>query len=279
MDANRFDSVAKLFAGRRISRRQALTQSGAGLAVGALAAVGLGAAASAQVATPEATAETAHSMLFLQSFRSGSIARKNGAKDRFNLTLEQGLGQTIYFSDRPDRIVGTSPTADFLDGLGFPAENPPNAALVIETAPGQTDIAVVQLFSPVYDVNSHGVTYEVEVLANWQAALEMGFTEAPTDLAALAPGFGSAQLFIDDCPDSEIYCWHGQSFVGTIASSEHDGFCYSWVHAACLPCKPWTEEWLALADWWSRRCNAKFSKCGGQCTPQHLCSVAWNCFA
>ncbi len=67
--------------------------------------------------------------------------------------------------------------------------------------------------------------------------------------------------------------------VGTIPSSEHDGFCYRWLHAACLPCKPWTDDWLALALYWGRRCNQKFSRCEGDCTPQHLCSVAWNCWA
>ncbi len=48
-------------------------------------------------------------MLFVQSFQSGSIAPVDGAEGRYTVTLEQGLGQTIYFSDRPERIVGTEP--------------------------------------------------------------------------------------------------------------------------------------------------------------------------
>ena len=76
-------------------------------------------------------------MLFIQSFQSGSVVPKDGAEGRYTLTLEQGLGHTIYFSDRPDRIVGAPRPPQFLEGLGFPDDNPPNAALVVETADGQ----------------------------------------------------------------------------------------------------------------------------------------------
>lgn len=41
MDTQRFDTITKRVAGRRLSRRQALVQSGAGLAIGALAAFGV----------------------------------------------------------------------------------------------------------------------------------------------------------------------------------------------------------------------------------------------
>src|SRR5215207_830875 len=211
----RFDRIAKLFAGRRLSRREALTTSGAGLAaasLGALAAAGLSPAATAQDATPpapdaEPNAGHGPTMLFVQTYQSGSIVPTDGIDGRYTLTLEQGHGQTIYFSDRPDRIVGATDTPRFLEGLGFPADNPPNAALVVETAPGETDVAVVELFNPLYDPVSRGVTYEIEVLGNWQASLELALSEVPTDLAALAPSFGAAHLFIDDCPDEEVYCY------------------------------------------------------------------------
>ncbi len=45
MDASQFDRIAKVFAANRLSRRAAMRQGAAGLAAGALAAVGLGAAA------------------------------------------------------------------------------------------------------------------------------------------------------------------------------------------------------------------------------------------
>jgi hypothetical protein len=57
--------------------------------------------------------------LFVQSFRSGSIAPKAGTDGAYTLTLEHGLGQKIYFSDRPERVVGADPTPQFLKGFGF----------------------------------------------------------------------------------------------------------------------------------------------------------------
>jgi hypothetical protein len=99
LDARRFDAVSRLFAARRLSRRQALAQGGAGLAAVGLAATGL-AKVSAQDATPEAPtpdAERGPTMLFLQSFQQGSIAPKDGEPETYTLTLEQGLGRTIFF--------------------------------------------------------------------------------------------------------------------------------------------------------------------------------------
>ena len=108
MDASHFDRVARLFADRRISRRAAMRQGGVGLAAAGLAAAGLSAAA-AQDATPVPTGEKGEddpAFLFVQSFQSGTLVPKEGSSDTFALTLEHGLGHTVYFSDRPERIVG-----------------------------------------------------------------------------------------------------------------------------------------------------------------------------
>ncbi len=98
--------------------------------------------------------------------------------------------------------AGAVSTPDFLEGLGFSEENPPYAALIVETGPGRTDITVVGLFNPTYDPVGSGVTYDVEVLQNWQNDLELGFRDEPADLAALAANVGSAHLLIDDCPEN-----------------------------------------------------------------------------
>ena len=254
MDATRFDRIAKGFADRKLSRRQAVVQGGVPAATGP-------AAAAAQDAAPDPT------MLFVQTYQAGTIAPVEGSAGRYTLTLEAGSGQTVYFSDRPDRVVGANPTSAFLEGLGFPDDNPPNAALVVETAPGEIDVAVVELFAPVYDPVGQGVTYEVEVLANWQSSLELGFTEAPTDLAALAPSFGSAHLFIDDCPDYTLECYttdYSNNYVrthGTIGNEEHDGFCYSWRQWDCLPCTPWNRWEEDVQTYWGGVCNDRFWQC------------------
>lgn len=248
MDANRFDRVSKLF-GRRRSRT-AMTQE----------------------ATPTATGGDAPpgEFLFVQTYQAGSITAKEGAEGRYTLTLEQGHGQTVYFSDRPDRFVGTAPTPQFLEGLGFSEANPPNAALVVENLAGKTDIAVVELFNPLYDPVSQGVTYEVEVLANWQAELGVGLIDAPTDLAAVEPTFGNAHLFIDDCEDRVMECvirrGNGEEEEIETISNRHygGGFCYSARAVGCLPCTPAYDDIKLSRAYWTSWCNGN-PECAGRC--------------
>jgi hypothetical protein len=230
-------------------------------------------------------------MLFIQSFQSGSIAPKAGVEGRYTVTLEHGLGQTIYFSDRPERQVGATPTPQFLQGIGFSADNPPNAALLVETAPGETGIAVVELFNPVYDEASHTATYEIEVLKDWKDSTELGFTTAPADPSQLASNFGTAHLFIDDCPNDEMVCLindapdGGWRSAGTIPYTAHDGFCYSWRHAGCFPCKPWFppngDSANAPEDsywYWSARCEDFYPGCGRGCRVDAVCNSGIDSF-
>jgi hypothetical protein len=254
MNASRFDRISKLFAERHLSRRQAI-------AAGALAAAGLRHAA-AQDATPEAVRTEPWTgdktmYLFVQSFHGGSITPTEGQEGRYTVTLHEGTGQTIYFGDRPSRDVGTTPTPQFLEGLGFPEENPPNAALIMETEAGETDIAVVELFNPTYDPTSRGVTYDVEVLENWQEDLELGLREEPTDLAALAPAFGTAHLLIDDCPQLEIACQYmADGHYYTAGAYENVDGC--WNYAICMPCEPYGHEQpdrCATYFYWNQKCN------------------------
>lgn len=267
MDGSRFAHISKQFANRRLSRK-AVTGTSAGLAA-SVPGAGLTRTASAQAATPVAPdADHGPTMLFVQSFESGRIEPAEGAEGRYTLTLDHGLGQTVYFSDRPDRIVGATPTGQFLDGLGFTPDNPPNAALVVETGPGKTDLAVVELFDPVHDPAAATVTYELAVLANWEDSSDLGFTAASTGLAALAPSFGSAQLFIDDCAAADIKCLNfvsaSRAVVGTIPNADHDGFCYSWGAAQCLPCEPWIPTRYDAFAYWGQVCNERFPECGGE---------------
>lgn len=272
MHRNQFDALTKAFGERSVSRRRALTRGAAVLAAGAVG--GVAGPGRAQEATPEATPDERRKhpiMMFVQTFKRGSIARTDGHDERYTVTLENGVGETIFFSDRPDRIVGTTPTDQFLDGLGFLEDNPPNAAMVVETAPGETDIAVVELFNPVYDPETFGVTYDVEVLAHWQQSLEMEFTEAPTGLAEITPEFGTTQLFIDDCPDYKIFCYYGnpgeRKFMGSLGPQDH---CFSIKpkEFMCVPCQPagvpspWYHEKMAQ---WDEKCNAALPACQGNC--------------
>ena len=140
MDATRFDRLTT--SSPPVARRQALATARP-VSPPALLATGLG-TAHAQDATPGATpavdpnnphpsADTAGAhpeFLFVQPFDSGAWSPTSGADATYTLTLTGAAAQTVYFSDRPERIVGLAPTQRFLDGLGFTPNNPPNAALV-----------------------------------------------------------------------------------------------------------------------------------------------------
>jgi hypothetical protein len=264
MHQTRFDRISKLFAERKLSRRKAL-------ATGATALVSTGASqVAAQDATPMAMPETEAAekvmYLFVQSFQSGSIVPTEGTDGRYTVTLEQGLGQTIYFADRPSRDVGVTPTPQFLEGLGFSEENPPNAALIVETGVGETDIAVVELFNPIYDEATHTASYDVTVLESWEDDLELGLTDAPADLATFAPQFGAAHLFIDDCSGITVQCIDHAANDGI--AGVYDGVGACWNYSVCMPCEPYGHtqpDRCSTQNYWTDKCNADHPVCDGNC--------------
>ena len=278
MNPNRFDRISSLFGERRLSRRAAVTK-GAALAAGGAAIAGH---AAAQDATPvaEATAITLPDtgdktmFLFVQSFQSGNIAPAAGDYGTHTVTLEQGLGQTIYFADRPSREVGANPTPAFLDGLGFEADNPPNAAILMDAGDGTTDIAVVELFNPTYDEATHTATYDIAVLANWQNDLELGFQDAPSDLSNLPAEFGTAHLFIDDCSDRQIKCFNLRgSNVGKAGTFTGQSSCWSSYWAKCMPCTPNSaRSYDDFNTFWGNMCNSAFPAA----CDHNLCEAEWD---
>ena len=277
MNATQFDRISRLFAERRLSRRQAMQQGAAGLAAAGLAVGGFKAAA-AQDATPaaSATGESVEKIefLFVQSFQSGTVEPKAGEDGTYTLILANGLGQTIAFSDRPERIVGAAPTAQFLQGLGFSADNPPNAALLVETTPGTEDIAVVELFNPTYDEATHTATYDVTVLEAWEESLEMGFGQEPSDLAAFGDSFGAAHLFIDDCSDGTVTCGNAGTIRTGYCSDPSAFFC-------CKPCTPTgVHDWDEIDQHFTQACYEAFPyECNqGSCVPTYNeDSSFWAC--
>jgi hypothetical protein len=183
-----------------------------------LTAAGLARPAAAQEATPAAGAEEGASFLFVQTFGAGSLAPKEGAEAGvLTLTADHLPGQTLYFSDRPERIVGMVATERFLGtgggapaggtptGAGFTPADPPNAALVAQTAEGE-DILVVELLNPRYDEAAGTLAYDVRLLADYA-------NTGLADLAArqaddqFASSFTTAHLFIDGCGRGQ--CWNG----------------------------------------------------------------------
>jgi len=262
MDGVRFDEVSKLFAARRLTRRRALRQFGAGgLAAGLLGAAGLDAAAQGTPqagATPSAAAIEASkptTFMFVQSFAAGALTPQSGKPNMFTLTLKRGLEQTVYFSDRPERLFGLVPTDQFLKGLGFSPANPPNAALVAHQGPGRAELVVLELFSPHYDAANEVLTYDVQILQDTRHT-PLHFTEAPVTQLGRGRTYGSSALFIDDCADGTFNCGQGatncnQNPVGRVTV----GCCWSWSVLGCTPCGDVTAQ-----------CNSAFpAQCQGRC--------------
>jgi hypothetical protein len=214
MDASRFDHLARRVAGST-TRRRAL-----GIAVAGLA-LGLGDAVVAQQATPAPDATPATEteepvFLFVQTFASGrgevnpaagtptvEGTPVAGGGASFLLTLYGHSGHTIYFSDRPDRIVGATPTQQFLFELGFTPMDPPNAALVAEFASGQ-GVVVLELIEPTYDPDTGTLTYGAELLEGYEGE-NLEPVVGDQLLERLPAEFGPAALFIDTLGASETY--------------------------------------------------------------------------
>ena len=88
--------------------------------------------------------------------------------DRQTLTLRGITSSTLYFSDRPQRVVGHMSTADFVDlwaiGDNSFATDPPNAVLAfLEPNADAPDDAVVVLKEPNLD-GAGDLSYSIEVL-------------------------------------------------------------------------------------------------------------------
>ncbi len=241
MTPTRFDRISKLFAVYRLSRRKALAAGGAALAAPSLAAANLTATAqgASPVATPGIDPNDPHpsadtdedhpEFLFVQPFDAGTWAPKPGEDGVYTLTLSGAAAQTVYFSDRPERIVGLAPTLRFLDALGFTPENPPNAALVA-TVEGsdEQEVLVIELLNPVYDADAATLTYDARVLNDYGEAGLAYLAQQQTDYE-LPETFGAGSLFIDDCPDGTVTCTN--HFDGSVVGSFSIGFC--WTSSLC----------------------------------------------
>ena len=278
MNSARFDRFTRFLAGRS-TRRAAVGSTLAGALAGLTS---LDRLAAAQPATPSPAATPVPGakpvFMFVQTARSGrgevnphagtpaatgtpvaATTPVPGGGAPFLLTLEGHTGLTVYFSDRPARVVGASPTAKFLPGLGFSPENPPNAALVAEFKSGH-GLVVLKLIEPVYDASSGTVTYGAEPLQGYVGANLAPVTAAEVT-ERLPADFGSAALFIDDCPDIKL-CMKpvplGYLKVGPIPGGPY-GACWQGLLDGCEPCH-------TTVDYLKGLCNNGYpDECKGRC--------------
>jgi len=115
-----------------------------------------------------ASSSSEPSFLFIQSAQYGSLSQINDTA--YRLQLDDVADKTVLFSDRPYRIVESIDTSEFVGNWSTSddcfAINPPNAALVVlDNSDGATsseqDIALVELFNPVYVEDNNALTYDV----------------------------------------------------------------------------------------------------------------------
>lgn len=263
MEPKQFDTITRLFASQRLSRRSAML-AGAGIA--ALGVTGAAAQATPEAApdaaTPEAGFNSDIQFMFVQTFGAGSIDAATDGVETLLLVADHVAGQTLYFSDRPERIVGMVPTEKLLgsgaesSGLGFTPENPPNAALVLP----DNKILVVELIDPTYDASTGEIRYQLRVIDN-VTEVDLDLETAPLTAADAVGEFAAASLFIDDCDNGDVICYasDGSTVIGTIGGDGNMGYCWNWGPACCAPCQ-------APGDGdWSSTCNATFSDCNGAC--------------
>ncbi len=133
--------------------------------------------------------------LAIQHAESGSVSKVNATTNFLEL---HDVSDVILFSDRPDRIVKTESTQEFLDRwYNADTENnslfldPPNAALVIDDQEGQ-DAVVVELFEPAYDYDANILVYNFNYLNNTTDKLpsEFGKTTLLIDKFNFGPNPG-----------------------------------------------------------------------------------------
>ena len=107
---------------------------------------------------------TGATFLFIQGAQSGSVSEVNATTS--TLELSDVSDKTILFSDRPNRIVASIDTADFIGnwstGTNSFAVDPPNVALVVhDDVEQRQDLGVIELYSPEYDAEANTLRYDI----------------------------------------------------------------------------------------------------------------------
>ena len=114
------------------------------------------------VASSNQTTDRLPKFFAIQQAQSGSISEIN--ETAYTLELHNVSDKTILFSDRPDRIVKSTSTSDFIGswtiGEDSFAVDTPNAVLVVDEKEVMQDVAIIELFNPVYDSDKKALKYE-----------------------------------------------------------------------------------------------------------------------
>ena len=195
------------------------------------------------------TVEKPVRFMFVQNANSGSLIPLQAKENLYTLTLKDVFPQTIFFSDRPERVTGQAPMQKFLDGLCFSRANPPNAAIEILGGSEEADLIVVELFDPVYTAVNKTLRYTVSILEKPDLSYAI-FNERHDK--SLPESFGPVALFIDDCSDDTCHCHKGD---GKYCGSYSIGCCWSWKTIVCDPCHSQSSYDDKCKDKYGKDCN------------------------
>ena len=138
---------------------------------------------------------TGATFLFIQGAETGSVDEINATTS--TIQLGNVSDKTILFSDRPNRIVSSIDTIDFIGnwslGANSFAVDPPNIALVVhDDVEQRQDLDVIELFNPFYDPIANTLSYDM-------------VSENGTSIGGLPGEFGKSTLVIDDDGGSWFY--------------------------------------------------------------------------
>lgn len=157
----------------------------------------------AQGSTPQsATPVTADGIeILLVRIATGStlapLDEPNADGATHELVLTGGTDQMIYFANRPNREVGSLPTADMVEIIDSESDNPPNAALVVQTAGGEEEAYVLELLGGEVDAETGDVAWQVALLADF-SGLSVALASEPISDVSETLAFDASHLFIDD---------------------------------------------------------------------------------
>lgn len=150
---------------------------------------------------PASSLSSPSGLLFVLGAPSARLERDVDGAGRLVLQ-DPGAGVTS-FTDRPQRSANTLTLTDFLAGwtrYGF-AATPPNAALVVQAAPGSADVAVFEISSPRF--SDGALSFDVVPLAGTTSS---GLRElADRADPSLPQDLGSVSLFVDASGDATVY--------------------------------------------------------------------------
>jgi hypothetical protein len=162
-----------------------------------LTAVAAAALPSAAQAAPIVSPHASAGDLYVATAGGGSLTPTGHGGDTYRLRLDHPGQAITSFADHPGRVADDTTPKALVDGWkadGFEAD-PPNAALVVNGAPADHDVMVVELTKPQL-TKSGALTFDAKRIPAPKDGALKAF--APRADRSVATHFGGASLFIDN---------------------------------------------------------------------------------